>query len=215
MGTYTDSNNNTVPIRWYLFAQKSSSGEMVAVTDKIANEGQPLPSGTYYFISEYAWGSMSYDSNGDMVYAGSTIQNYISDTTSSSGTFFQDYHIDATTDTIYTQITARDIADKEDDFDECNISGQKLWLLSYSELSLLNNNVDVPPNDLSSENYQRQYYKNIIAFSGNDTTNLASWWVRSIINDQAAYFVESDGIFYPYSPRGEFAVRPAFQLTIA
>lgn len=186
MGKYESQTEN---IKWYIFAQGDGIN-MTAVNGKVDNNGT-LPSGTYWFISEYVLGKSAFGSNN--TYEGSTIQKYLTE-----GSFIATYGIDSS-NPVYSKITGRtinDVADPSNNVGAVTTSTpQTFWLLSYSEVNLLSNKV---ANDISS-------------------STASVWWLRSPRSNtggMVAFNVLNDGSVYNDPVNCSYRVRAAFQITI-
>ena len=201
-------------IRWYAIAKDGNS----LVENSFANESQ-VTAGTYVFISEYVLGSrtgseaMAYDSENDLTYAGSDIQQYVNGTaTNSLYTRYglSDYEI-------YNKISLK-TCEQESAFDEWGgpdkvspeVKDQTLWLLSKTEFLTYFN---------CDESNASEYAK---AYKIGDKSTSISWWLRSpycICTDdenyyEKVYYVEKDCLIELEPSVDSCGVRPAFQITI-
>ena len=210
MGTYTQD-STTKDIRWYIFAKSDAEGNMTAVTSAVDTNGT-LDSGTYWFISEYVLDrdtangnySIMFDDSSN-IYGNSDIKAYLDGT--GSGSFIKTHGI-TTTDLVYSQITARTLPAEVASGDVgafTAVADQKLWLLSVSELSHLNNGTACS---------WMSIYPTLIAKDTNDYA--ASWWLRSPYarGDNQAFYVDDAGLVSNSFVGNKLGVRAAFQITI-
>ncbi len=239
MGSHANDSGEITPLKWFMFAKSNSNGVMEAVTDKVVEENKTLPSGTYYFISEYMWNKMyfcgDYDNetgkrykDGEYAnkYDGSDVQKYLSDITSQTGTMCSDFSIALDKGSVYKKyIKSRNIDDAEDADNyvaACKCDNQKLWLLSVDELAYLNGGVNIITSLSYTSPSRYVAYKNVMCQTG--TSDSVEWqWIRSpkLIVDKYAYTTAfhinagSQGeVSDAYPVAIECSIRPAFQITV-
>ena len=207
MGTI-DGKAEGTKIKWYIFAQSDSNGNMQAVTNAnpvVTNADNTLKAGTYWFISEYVLGTKKFGSSN--TYKDSTIQTYLSGT--EAGSFINTHGITAQ-DAVYSQITARTLEDAADAENQVGaltkVENQKLWLLSVSELKYLNNGTACS----GGSGYTTLLAQDAISHTA------FFWWLRSPIaeEDYGAFRVNDGGSVDVSLVDFTYGVRAAFQITI-
>ena len=220
------SESDPTPLRWYIFAKnKADNSGMEAVSAAVDTNGT-LPTGTYWFISEYALDcdtankkyGIPFDENGSQEYNKSSIQKYLNNvnedaTATAENSFAKKYNFSADNNATYNYLktnggrelpTETGVTNVKDT--DYTLANQYFWLLSVTELTYL-------AGEPVSANGT---YDSLIAKDATPSHTASVWWLRSPYAQIAsfAFRVSSSGNVTDIAVRGGGAVRAAFQITI-